>query len=99
VPRGLSESAAGGPRRRSFTTVYWRPNCGASDFFANPYMMGVISWDGRQIAIGPTTGSGLTSELYENRRIAISGREYDDQLEYRSAAASPLQMGEFTPGD
>src|SRR5207302_3397513 len=42
--------------------------------------------------------SAQTSRLYENRRIAISGHEYDDSLEYGSAGAPHPQPSEVTPG-
>src|SRR2546430_14372591 len=43
--------------------------------------------------------SAGTSRLYKNRRIAISGHEYRDSLEYGSAGAPPPQPSEVTPGE
>src|SRR5438132_2167717 len=43
--------------------------------------------------------STQTSRLYKNRRIAISGHEYHDSLEYGSAGAPPSQPSEVTPGE
>src|SRR5438067_4466242 len=42
--------------------------------------------------------SAWTCRLYKNRRIAISGREYDS-VKYGSAGAPPSQPSEVTPGE